>query len=99
MNFRRFQGFEAGDLTPVIEPKSDSKVPRKLAAGRLGMSPVERISNTYRLEGEPNGVRKTFEMIIKTKGGLADDKFDSFGQIRLMQPEELLPTKKSASKR
>jgi hypothetical protein len=48
---------------------------------------------TYRLEGEPEGVRKTYEMVIKTQGVLPDDKLLSFAQIRLMLPHELMATK------
>jgi hypothetical protein len=54
---------------------------------------------TYGLEGEPDGVRKTYEMIIKTKGALPDDKLFSFAQIRLMLPEELKAESKKSVKR
>jgi hypothetical protein len=54
---------------------------------------------TYRLEGEPDGVRKTYEMIIKTKGALPDDKLLSFAQIRLMLPDELKADKPTLAKK
>jgi hypothetical protein len=54
---------------------------------------------TYRLEGEPDGVRKTYEMIIKTKGALPDDKLLSFAQIRLMLPEELKADQTTGAKK
>jgi hypothetical protein len=54
---------------------------------------------TYRLESETDSVRKTYEMIIKTKGALPDDKLLSFAQIRLMLPEELKAESKKSVKR
>jgi hypothetical protein len=54
---------------------------------------------TYRLEGEPEGVRKTYEMVIKTKGALPDDKLLSFAQIRLMLPDELKADKPTLAKK
>jgi hypothetical protein len=54
---------------------------------------------TYRLEGEPDGVRKTYEMVIKTKGALPDDKLLSFAQIRLMLPEELKADQTTGAKK
>jgi hypothetical protein len=54
---------------------------------------------TYRLEGEPEGVRKTYEMVIKTKGALPDDKLLSFAQIRLMLPEELKADQTTGAKK
>jgi hypothetical protein len=50
--------------------------------------------STYRLEGEPNGVRKAYELIIKTKGALPDDKLDSFAQMRLLPAEPAVKNKK-----
>jgi hypothetical protein len=54
---------------------------------------------TYRLESEPDGIRKTYEMIIKTKGALPDDKLLSFAQIRLMLPEELKANQPTGAKK
>jgi hypothetical protein len=38
--------------------------------------------STYRLEGEPAGEKRTFELIIKTRGALPDDKVETFAQLR-----------------
>jgi hypothetical protein len=69
----------------LLPPKSNEGLAKGLA--------------TYRLEGEPDGVRKTYEMVIKTKGALPDDKLLSFAQIRLMLPEELKADQTTGAKK
>jgi hypothetical protein len=72
--------------------KSITLMPPKVGEG------IAKGLATYRIEAEPKGVRTTYEMVVKTKGALPDDKLDSFAQIRLMTAEELKLSQPTKSK-
>jgi hypothetical protein len=94
--------FYRGRLSTQRSPYKEERGKGYMSVSLLTPKPNEGLAKglaTYRLEGEPDGVRKTYEMIIKTKGALPDDKLLSFAQIRLILPEELKAESKKSVKR
>jgi hypothetical protein len=92
-----FCSVEPNRQSPRLESRNKGHKSITLMPPKVGEGIAKGLA-TYRIIAQPKGVHTTYEMVVKTKGALPDDKLLSFAQIRLMTAEELRSSQPMKSK-